>query len=90
MQALQQASFYSHPVQTPITCLQTHCSAVFLTGDYAYKLKKPVDFGFLDYSTPAKRQHFLQEELRLNLPIAPDIYQQVLPLYYHNHQWHWG
>ena len=90
MQALQQASFYSHPVQTPITCLQTHCSAVFLTGDYAYKLKKPVDFGFLDYSTPAKRQHFLQEELHLNLPIAPDIYQQVLPLYYHNHKWHWG
>jgi len=90
LQTLQRADFYPHPVTTPIACVQTHCSAVFLTGDYAYKLKKPVDFGFLDYSTPAKRQHFLQEELRLNLPIAPDIYQQVLPLNYADHQWHWG
>ncbi|MEB3160043.1 MAG: AAA family ATPase [Synechocystis sp.] len=90
MQAMQEPSFYPHAVETPITCLQTHCSAVFLTGKYAYKLKKPVDFGFLDYSTPAKRQHFLQEELRLNLPIAPDIYRQVLPLYYQHNQWHWG
>jgi aminoglycoside phosphotransferase family enzyme/predicted kinase len=90
MQAMQEASFYPHPVETPIACLQTHCSAVFLTGDYAYKVKKPVDFGFLDYSTPAKRQHFLQEELRLNLPVAPDIYQQVLPLNYDKNQWHWG
>jgi len=90
MQAMGQDLFYPHPVQSPICCLQTHCSAVFLTGNYAYKLKKPVNFGFLDYSTPAKRQHFLQEELRLNLPVAPDIYQQVLPLYYQDHQWHWG
>ena len=90
MQAMQEASFYPHPVETSIACLQTHCSAVFLTGDYAYKLKKPVDFGFLDYSTPAKRQHFLEEELRLNLPVAPDIYCQVLSLYYQDNQWHWG
>ncbi|MEY2985465.1 MAG: hypothetical protein RLZZ568_2082, partial [Cyanobacteriota bacterium] len=90
MQAMQEATFYPHPVETPIICLQTHCSAVFLTGNYAYKLKKPVDFGFLDYSTPAKRRHFLQEELRLNLPVAPDIYRQVLPLNYRNSQWRWG
>lgn len=90
LQAMGQASFYPHPVETPITCLQTHCSAVFLTGDYAYKVKKPVDFGFLDYSTPTKRRHFLQEELRLNKPVAPDIYRQVLSLYYRDGQWHWG
>jgi aminoglycoside phosphotransferase family enzyme len=90
MQAMQEPSFYPHAVETSIACLQTHCSAVFLTGDYAYKVKKPVDFGFLDYSTPAKRHHFLQEELRLNLPVAPDIYQQVLPLYYQDQQWYWG
>ncbi|MEB3228350.1 MAG: AAA family ATPase [Synechocystis sp.] len=90
MQAMQRESFYPHPVEMPITCVQTHCSAVFLTGNYAYKLKKPVDFGFLDYSTPAKRHHFLQEELRLNLPVAPDIYCQVIPLRYCDHQWQWG
>ncbi len=63
---------------------------VFLTGTYAYKLKKSVDFGFLDYSTPEKRRHFLCEELRLNAPIAPDIYQQVLSLRWHGDHWAWA
>jgi len=78
---LSQESAYPHPVQRPIETVQTHCSIVFLTGDYAYKLKKPVDFGFLDFSTLAKRQYFLNEELRLNQAIAPDIYDQVVPIY---------
>jgi uncharacterized protein len=43
--------FYPHPVQMPIQLMQTHASYVLMTGDFAYKLKKPVDFGFLDYST---------------------------------------
>jgi hypothetical protein len=78
---LSQESAYPHPVQRPIETVQTHCSIVFLTGDYAYKLKKPVDFGFLDFSTLAKRQYFLNEELRLNQAIAPDIYDRVVPIY---------
>jgi len=78
--AMSDEDFYPHSVKLPVEIIQTHISCVFLTGDYAYKLKKPVDFGFLDFSTPAKRQHFTQEELRLNQPIAPDIYLEVLPI----------
>ncbi|MEB3175357.1 MAG: AAA family ATPase, partial [Cyanobacteriota bacterium] len=78
---LQNAQAYPHPVDQPIEVLQTHCSAVFLTGNYAYKVKKPVDFGFLDFSTLEKRKFYLEQELALNRPIAPDIYDQVVPLY---------
>lgn len=72
--------FYPHPVTTPIQFIQTHVSIVFLTGDYAYKVKKPVDFGFLDYSTLEKRHHFCQEELRLNQRGAADLYLEVIPI----------
>jgi aminoglycoside phosphotransferase family enzyme/predicted kinase len=89
LQTLQKADFYPHPVQKPIQCLQTHCSVVFLTGKYAYKLKKPVNLGFLDYSTAEKRRHFLQEELRLNSPVAPDIYLEVLTVQLKDNQWQW-
>jgi aminoglycoside phosphotransferase family enzyme/predicted kinase len=59
---------------------QTHVSAVFLAGDYAYKIKKPVNLGFLDFSTLAKRQHFCDEEVRLNRRLAPDVYLGVVPV----------
>ncbi len=59
---------------------ETHISWVFLTGDYAYKIKKPVNFGFLDFSTLAKRKHFCEEEVRLNRRLAADIYLDVVPL----------
>ncbi len=77
---MQQPAFYPHPVQTPIALIQTHVSYVLLTGDYAYKVKKPVNFGFLDYSTLEKRHHFCQEELRLNQRGAGDLYLDVLPI----------
>lgn len=54
--------------------IQTHISAVLLTGEHAYKIKKPVDFGFVDFSTLDKRRHFCEEELRLNRRFAPDLY----------------
>jgi len=53
---------------------------VILAGDYAYKLKKPVDFGFLDFSTLASRRHFCEEEIRLNRRLAPAIYLDVVPV----------
>jgi hypothetical protein len=56
---------------------QTHISAVFLAGDYAYKLKKPVDFGFVDYSTLAARRRFCELEVELNRRLAPDVYLGV-------------
>ncbi|MFP4133077.1 MAG: AAA family ATPase [Halothece sp.] len=77
---LKSPEFYPHPVQSPIEVLQTHISYIFLTGDYAYKLKKPVDLGFLDFSTFEKRRFYCQQELDLNQPIAPDIYLDVLTI----------
>ncbi len=80
IETMQQRDFYPYPTSEEIRVIQTHCSVVFLTGDYAYKIKKAVDFGFLDYSTLEKRQHFLQQELAMNQPLAPDIYLSVLPI----------
>ena len=59
---------------------QTHISAVFLAGDYVYKVKKPVDYGFLDFGTLDKRRHFCEEEVRLNRRLAPDVYLGVVPV----------
>jgi len=77
--SLKNADFYPHPVEQ-IEVIETHISWLILTGEYAYKIKKPVDFGFLDFTTLAKRQHFCDEELRLNQRLAPDIYQQVIAI----------
>ncbi|MDL1970417.1 MAG: AAA family ATPase [Candidatus Desulfofervidaceae bacterium] len=70
---------YPHPVEE-IKLLQTHISWVFLTGDFVYKIKKPVDFGFLDFTTLEKRHYFCQEEIRLNRRLSPDIYLDVVPV----------
>jgi uncharacterized protein len=80
IEQMKKPDFYPHRVREPIQLIQTHASAIFLTGDYAYKLKKPVNFGFLDFSTLAKRHHFLNEELQMNRAIAPDLYLEVLPI----------
>ncbi|MBD2312359.1 AAA family ATPase [Desertifilum sp. FACHB-1129] len=72
--------FYPHPAQEPIHLEQTHVSYVLLTGEYAYKLKKPVNFGFLDFSTLELRRHFCQEELRMNQRGAPDLYLEVVAI----------
>ena len=80
IQQMTQPGFYPHAVTEPIEVIQTHVSYVLLTGDYAYKVKKPVNFGFLDFSTLEKRQHFCQEELRLNQRSAANLYLEVLPI----------
>lgn len=79
MQALQDPALYDHPVRD-FQVLETHISWVILTGDYAYKIKKPMDFGFLDFSTLERRRHFCEEELRLNRRLAPNLYLEVLPI----------
>lgn len=66
--------------QTPPTLVQTHASTVILTGAFAYKLKKPNDFGFFDYSTPEQRRHFCAQEVLLNRRLAPEIYKGVAPI----------
>ena len=77
---MQKLDFYPHTVTQKIQLLQTHGAYIFLTGDYVYKVKKEVDFGFLDYSTLAKRKHFLERELKLNKEIAPELYLEVIPI----------
>jgi aminoglycoside phosphotransferase family enzyme/predicted kinase len=64
----------------PVALLQTHLSWVLLTAERAYKLKKPVCLPFVDFSTPALRHHFCEEELRLNRRLSPALYLGVLPV----------
>ncbi|MEK6758712.1 MAG: AAA family ATPase [Deltaproteobacteria bacterium] len=65
---------------TEVTLCQTHISYLFLTAKYVYKIKKPVDFGFLDFTTLDKRLLYCTEEVRLNRRLAPDIYLGVVPV----------
>nr|WP_290222128.1 AAA family ATPase [Trichocoleus desertorum] len=80
IQQMLEPGFYPHPVVEPIQLIQTHVSYVLLTGDYAYKAKKPVNFGFLDFDTLEKRCHFCEEEIRLNQRGAAELYLEILPL----------
>lgn len=77
--ALQCPAAYPHAVGA-VQVAETHISWVLLTGDYAYKIKKPVDFGFLDFSSLAQRRHYCEEELRLNRRFAPQLYLEVVPI----------
>lgn len=77
--ALMDPSVYPHPV-SQITIQETHISWVLLTGPFAYKIKKPVNLGFVDFSTLALRHHACLEELRLNGRLAPSLYLEVVPL----------
>jgi uncharacterized protein len=77
--SLQAASVYPHAV-TSIEILETHISWVVLTGPYAYKIKKSVDLGFVDFTSLSRRRYFCEEELRLNRRLAPDLYLDVLPI----------
>jgi aminoglycoside phosphotransferase family enzyme/predicted kinase len=70
---------YPEPAGDVEVC-QTHISAVFLVGRFAYKVKKPVLFDFLDFSTLDKRRHFCEEEVRLNRRLAPEVYLGVVPI----------
>ena len=79
--ALARPDCYPHH-PTRVEVVQTHISAVFLAGDVVYKLKKPVRFSFLDYSTLALRQHYCQEEVRLNRRLAPTVYLGVVPIFF--------
>lgn len=65
----------------PIELLETHISWILLAGPLAYKIKKPVDLGFVDFSTQARRAWFCTEELRLNRRLAPDLYLAVVPIH---------
>ena len=72
------ASYPHRPLE--IREIHTHASLVFLVPAFVYKIKKPVDFGFLDFSTLEKRRHFCQREVELNSRLAPGIYLGVVPI----------
>lgn len=77
--AMQRPSFYPH-APAAVSMEQTHISYVFLAGDFVYKIKKPVRFTFLDFSTLEQRRKLCHEEVRLNRRLAPDVYLGVLSL----------
>ncbi|MDT8450517.1 MAG: AAA family ATPase [Wenzhouxiangellaceae bacterium] len=79
IEALRRPEVWPHPVER-VELIETHISWVLLAGDYACKIKKPVDLGFLDFSTLEKRRFFCDEELRLNRRTAPGLYLDVVAI----------
>ncbi|AAR34805.1 AAA family ATPase [Geobacter sulfurreducens] len=76
VRSLLKPSAYPDPTGS-VELVQTHVSYIFLTDNFAYKVKKPVDFGFLNFSTPDRRRFYCEEEVRLNRRLCPDIYLGV-------------
>lgn len=83
IEQLADPAAYPHPADG-VDVRQTHISVVFLAGPFAYKLKKPVRLGFLDFSTLELRRHFCHEEVRLNRRLAPHVYLGVEPVTEHD------
>lgn len=79
IQGLFAPDAYPHPAQQ-VEHVETHISHVLLAGEHAYKLKKPLALGFLDFSTPERRFHCCEEEIRLNRRLAPDLYLGLVPV----------
>ncbi len=77
--AMEAPVFYPHAVSA-VELRETYISKVFLTGNYAYKIKKPVYFEFLDFTTLAKRKHYCHREVSLNKRLSTDIYLDVVPI----------
>lgn len=75
---LKPETYPDHPPK--ITHFQTHISHIFLTGHWAYKIKKPVQYDFLDFTTLAKRRYFCHQEVALNRRLAEELYQGVVKI----------
>lgn len=83
IEALSRPEAYPHET-VPIKVIHTQMSCVFLTGKYAYKIKKPVDLGYLDYTTLEKRLLYCRNEVKLNRRLARTVYLGVIPIAEHN------
>ncbi len=77
--ALRDASRYPHPAKA-VRVIETHISWVLLAGRYAYKIKKALNLGFLDFSSLEARRFYCAEEIRLNRRLAPQLYLDVIPI----------
>lgn len=80
IRAMLRPDFYPHETAQLIRLVQTHVSYLLLTGRFAYKVKKALDLGFLDFRSLERRRHFCEEELRLNRRGAPGIYLEVVAI----------
>ncbi len=87
--AMADPAFYPHKVEGPVQ-IETHISKVFLTGPYAYKIKKPVDLGFLDFSSLERRRLFCEQEVLLNQRLTNDVYLGVVPIGYNGRRFQIG
>jgi aminoglycoside phosphotransferase family enzyme len=79
VRALLESQAYTYKPQK-IELVQTQMSFIFLTGEYVYKIKKPVNLGYLDYTTLEKRHFFCHQELELNRRLCPGAYLAVVPI----------
>ncbi|MGA7823389.1 MAG: hypothetical protein WCA14_04295, partial [Steroidobacteraceae bacterium] len=77
-----QPEAYPHPVAS-VELIETHVSWVLLTGEFAYKIKRPVHYAFIDLRSPEHRAFLCREEVRLNRRFAPDLYLDVQPISLH-------
>lgn len=77
--AMSRPEFYPHRPET-VDLVQTHISFIFIAGDYVYKVKKAVNFGFLNFTTVQKRRFYCAEEIRLNRRLAPEIYLKTIEI----------
>lgn len=80
IEALRRPEALGHPPGATVEVVQTHVSVVFLVGDDVYKVKKPLDLDFLDYSTLARRRHCCALEVQLNRRLAPEVYLGVVEI----------
>src|SRR5262245_53738121 len=85
---LRRPEAYPSPRPSQVTQVTTHISWVFLTDREVWKLKRPVDYGFVDYTTLERRRRCCEDEVRLNKRLAPDVYLGVVPVR-HGPQGHW-
>ncbi|MFO8154962.1 MAG: AAA family ATPase [Pseudomonadota bacterium] len=79
IRALRKPGAWPHPVDD-VELVETHISWVLLAGEHAYKFKKPVNFGFVDFSSLHLRRYYCREELRRNQPLAAELYEAVITL----------
>ena len=85
--AMRRPEFYPHPVSS-IEQRETHISQVFLTGDYVYKIKKPVNLDFLDFTTLKKRRYYCRQEVILNKRLSHNVYLDVVSINHKNGRYH--
>ena len=79
LKSLLKPAAYPEPTAS-VRLIETHVSFIFITDDYVYKVKKPVDFGFLNFTTLDRRRFYCEEEVRLNRRLCPEVYLGVVEL----------